>query len=78
MRGLRASGNGRTRCSWARRRRAAPARVVAPLAFLRGTLCLDASYRRTRTCAHLPADGYAHHSYSTREGPFFEPPNPTT
>jgi hypothetical protein len=27
-------------------------------------------------CTNLPADGYAHHSYSTRQGPFFRPGNP--
>ncbi len=50
--------------------------VVAPLAFLRQALCLDKTYKRVGNCTNLPADGYAHHSYSTREGPFFTPGNP--
>jgi hypothetical protein len=50
-------------------------RVVAPLAFLRGTLCLTARYRkRSEACDRLPADGWAHHAYTTAAGPFFHPP----
>jgi hypothetical protein len=48
--------------------------VVAPLTFLRGALCLNSKYEKRRTCSNLPADGYAHHAYSTRQGPFFKPP----
>ena len=48
------------------------ARVVHPLAFLRGTLCLNSRYRRVRSCK-LQADGYAHHAYTTRVGPHFKP-----
>jgi hypothetical protein len=51
-------------------------RVVAPLAFLRGALCLDKSYKRRASCGALPASGYAHHAYTTRQGPFFKPANP--
>jgi len=47
---------------------------IAPLTFLRGALCLSPSYRRSRRCGRLPADGYAHHPYTTRAGPFFVPP----
>ncbi len=48
---------------------------VAPLAFLRGALCLNASYRRARTCTKLPAYGYAQHPYaSNTAGPFYKPP----
>ncbi len=50
--------------------------VVAPLTFLRGALCLDTGYRRARSCSALPADGYAHHAYTTRAGPSFVPPGP--
>ena len=50
-------------------------RSVAPLAFLRGTLCLNRRYKRTRRCARLDADGFAHHPYTTRSGPFFVSPN---
>lgn len=46
---------------------------IPPLAFLRGVLCLDAKYRKQGSCARLPADGYAHHPYTTPAGPFFVP-----
>jgi len=49
--------------------------VVRPLAFLRKMLCLNGDYRKTRPCKKLPADGYAHHAYTTRSGPFFVPPD---
>jgi hypothetical protein len=45
--------------------------VVAPLAFLRGSLCLNKRYRKRRGCKRLDADGFAHHPYTTRSGPFF-------
>ena len=45
--------------------------VVHPLRFLRGSLCLNRRYRKRRGCHRLPADGYAHHPYTTRAGPFF-------
>jgi hypothetical protein len=48
--------------------------VVYPLRFLRGALCLSSSYRKRRDCRRLPADGYAHHPYTTRSGPFFVSP----
>jgi hypothetical protein len=50
--------------------------VVAPLAFLRGMLCLNSRYHKRRGCKKLPADGYAHHAYTTSAGPRFRPPNP--
>jgi hypothetical protein len=46
---------------------------VAPLAFLRGALCLDSKYRKTGTCEMLQAAGYAHHAYTTAAGPFYKP-----
>jgi hypothetical protein len=48
-------------------------RDVAPLTFLRGALCLGSSYKRAKGCAALPAAGYAHHAYTTRLGPFYQP-----
>ncbi len=51
------------------------AHVVHPLAFLRGTLCLDSRWRRSKRCGALQADGYAHHAYTTSQGPRFEPPD---
>ena len=50
-------------------------RVVAPLAFLRGALCLNRSYHRRGRCARIEAGGYAHHAYTTRVGPRFRPPD---
>ncbi len=47
--------------------------VVAPVTFLRGTLCLDAQFRRSSRCGRLPADGWAHHPYTTQAGPWFVP-----
>jgi hypothetical protein len=49
--------------------------IVHPLKFLRGIACLNASYHKTRKCSKLPADGYAHHAYTTRTGPHFIPPD---
>ena len=48
--------------------------VPAPLAFLRGVLCLNSSYRPLGHCARLPADGYAQHPYTSSRGPFWTPP----
>jgi hypothetical protein len=42
-------------------------KVVAPLRFLRGVLAAPGK---------LPADGYAHHAYTTAAGPTFRPHNP--
>jgi hypothetical protein len=47
---------------------------VAPLTFLRGALCLDGNYHRARGCAMVHVAGYAHHAYTTIQGPFFKPP----
>jgi hypothetical protein len=49
---------------------------VGPLAFLRGMLCLDKSYKRDKKCAKLNAYGYAHHPYASTSGPFFKPAKP--
>jgi hypothetical protein len=76
-RGLQASGNfsgmhvlmGETSPVGVRSRR-----IPAPLAFLRGVLCLDSAYRPLGHCATLPADGYAQHPYSESQGSFWIPP----
>ncbi len=47
---------------------------VAPLAFLRGTLCLNSHYRRAGSCESLPAYGYSHHAYTQKQGPLWVPP----
>ncbi|HYB22284.1 MAG TPA: hypothetical protein VED41_00705, partial [Solirubrobacteraceae bacterium] len=44
---------------------------VAPLAFLREALCLNASYRRAGSCGELQMVGYAHHAYTEPSGPFY-------
>jgi hypothetical protein len=51
---------------------------VAPLAFLRGTLCLNSHYGKAGSCGSLPAYGYAHHAYTQRSplGPYYAPPEP--
>lgn len=45
---------------------------VAPLAFLRGALCLDAHYRKAATCESLAAYGYGAHPYTVGT-PFYQP-----
>jgi hypothetical protein len=51
-------------------------KVVAPLTFLRGALCLDANDRLQKGCGRLSVQGVAHHAYTTREGPRFIPSGP--
>jgi hypothetical protein len=47
---------------------------VAPLAFLRGMLCLNSHYGKSGSCGRLTATGYAHHAYSTKAGPYYVSP----
>ena len=75
-RGLSASGNGRDRVLIGETAPRGTGSAVAPLTFLRGVLCLSSKYRRVGRCGRLDADGYAHHAYTTRGGPFFRPPGP--
>lgn len=51
-----------------------PIHDVAPLAFLRGMLCLNSHYRKAGSCGRLSASGYAHHAYSTKAGPYYVSP----
>ena len=52
-------------------------KVVAPLTFLRGVLCLDSNYHKTsQSCGKVQAAGYAHHAYTTGQGPTFRPTEP--
>jgi Cellulase (glycosyl hydrolase family 5) len=74
QRGLRAAGLGRAPLLIGETSPRGPGHVVAPLAFLRGMLCLNGSYHRTRKCPRITASGYAHHAYTTGEGPGFKPP----
>jgi Cellulase (glycosyl hydrolase family 5) len=67
--GLEASGNGGDAILMGETSPRGNSRIVAPLAFLRGTLCLSASYRKRASCGRLDADGYAHHPYSRSTGP---------
>ncbi|MEA2156879.1 MAG: hypothetical protein QOE11_3019 [Solirubrobacteraceae bacterium] len=76
VRGLRKAGQGNDRILLGETSPRGTGRVVAPLAFLRGALCLDKKYKRRPKCGPLPASGYAHHAYTTRQGPFFKPANP--
>jgi hypothetical protein len=48
---------------------------VAPLAFLRGMLCLNGHYRKSATCSELHPYGYSHHPYTLPAGPFYRPPD---
>jgi hypothetical protein len=48
--------------------------VPAPLAFLRGMLCLNGNYRPVEHCSQLPAAGWAQHPYANSAGPFGSPP----
>jgi hypothetical protein len=50
--------------------------VVAPIVYLNTALCIDKRSLRThKACKPLPIYGYAHHAYTKRQGPFFDPPN---
>ncbi|MBA3807546.1 MAG: hypothetical protein H0X28_04000 [Solirubrobacterales bacterium] len=44
---------------------------VAPLAFLRSALCLNAKYKRAGACGALSVTGYAHHAYTLPAGPHY-------
>ena len=72
-RGLRAAGQGDDPILAGETAPRGTRLVVAPVTFLRGTLCLDADFKRSSRCGRLPADGWAHHPYTTQAGPFFVP-----
>ena len=75
QRGLAASGNGADTLLFGETAPRGTPRVVAPLAFLRGALCLDRNYHRKGKCKRVAAGGFAHHAYTTRVGPRFRPPD---
>jgi hypothetical protein len=75
QRGLAASGNGGDTLLFGETAPRGTPRVVSPLAFLRGALCLNRSYERKGRCGRINAGGYAHHAYTTRVGPRFRPPD---
>ena len=74
-RGLAAAGIGSVPVLFGETAPRGTGHVVHPLVFLRRAMCLDRRYRLGRGCRRLRADGYAHHPYTTRSGPFFRPPN---
>jgi hypothetical protein len=74
VRGLEKAGQGNETILLGETSPRGTGKVVAPLTFLRGTLCLDGRYRKRKGCGALKASGYAHHAYTTRQGPFFRPP----
>jgi hypothetical protein len=74
QRGLRKAGQGADTILLGETSPRGTSRVVAPLTFLRGVLCLNAQYKRAGKCGALSAGGYAHHAYTTRQGPSFKPP----
>jgi hypothetical protein len=51
-------------------------KVVAPLTFLRGVFCLNSKGTKVAGhCSKLETDGYAHHAYTRRTGPYYKPGN---
>ncbi len=65
---------GYDRVNYRRERSRALLHDVAPLLFLRETLCLNSHYRKSGSCTPLTAAGYAHHAYTTAAGPLYRPP----
>jgi hypothetical protein len=49
--------------------------IPAPLAFLRGVLCLNAHYVKVGNCSELQLGGWAQHPYAEKQGPFWVPTN---
>jgi hypothetical protein len=47
---------------------------VAPLAFLREALCLNARYKKAGSCGELLMSGYAHHAYTKAVAPTYVDP----
>jgi hypothetical protein len=64
---------GYERVNYRRERSRALLHDVAPLLFLRETLCLNKKYRKSGSCTPLTAAGYAHHAYTTAAGPLYRP-----
>jgi hypothetical protein len=44
---------------------------VAPLAFMREALCLNAKYKKSSSCSELQMAGYSHHAYTLPAGPYY-------
>jgi hypothetical protein len=73
VRGLKAAGAGAVPTLIGETAPVGTSKVVAPLTFLRGALCLSSSYSRSKSCGKLDTDGWAHHPYMNRSG--FRSPN---
>lgn len=73
--GLAASGNGRDTILMGETAPRGTGKVVHPITFLRGALCLNSSWRKSSRCGALRVDGWAHHPYTTKVGPWFRPPS---
>ena len=67
--GLRRSGNRRDRVLMGETAPNGSGRIILPLRFLRGALCLNKRYKMRTSCNKLDVDGWAHHPYTTRRGP---------
>ena len=76
QRGLKKAGQGGDTILLAETSPRGNSNVVPPLRFLRGMLCLNGKYQKRTKCKALDADGYAHHAYTTRQGPYFKPHGP--
>jgi hypothetical protein len=73
--GLEDSGNGGDTLLMGETAPRGTGKVVHPIRFLRGALCLNARWRKSRKCGRLDVDGWAHHPYTTKVGPWFRPPS---
>ena len=71
--GLARGGAGRTPVLFGETAPRGTSHVVAPITFLRTALCLSTTWHKRSSCHRLAADGYAHHAYTTRSGPYFVP-----
>jgi hypothetical protein len=74
--GRAAGGAGRTPVLFGETAPRGTSHVVHPITFLRTAMCLDSKWHKRSSCHRLDADGYAHHAYTTRSGPYFVPPSP--
>jgi hypothetical protein len=73
--GLEASGNGADALLMGETAPRGTGKVVHPITFLRGSLCLNARWKKSSKCGRLDVDGWAHHPYTTKIGPWFKPPS---
>ncbi len=73
--GIEASGNGGDTLLMGETAPRGTGKVVPPITFLRGSLCLSAKWKKSKSCGALDVDGWAHHPYTTKVGPWFRPPS---